>query len=427
MSEKKVSNPFILTPFLPDDYFCSRREDSDRIMSLLKKDKDVVLMGNRRIGKTCLLNNLLWQPSTQRQYNVLYVDLFNTKNADDFIMAMRNAMVNPTYSSFPDECKKKFNDVVKHFKAYGEINLKILKVGGERSKERVKGEESLFEQVFRVLETTGKPNIVVFDEFQQIDRYPEKITELLRSKMQTTPNTRFVFSGSYAHMLINMFCRENQPFYNSASMHYLKSIPAHTYARFCNDMFRQYKKGFEAEAGTFAQNLFLGDALCMQKAMAQTFDETLAYDTAGVPEVKKAVRHLLQEYDAKYAGQEMFLSPEENRVLDCIALEGVVPSFADDAFREKYGLGDLASTLRCVKALRSDEKYLLDRVPNGAYIVSDRFQELWIADRYGVLDEKFDMAVANKKRFDEACSTKAVRKTLPSQNPEAQKSKNPKR
>ena len=426
MAEKKVSNPFILTPFLPDDYFCSRREDSDKIMSLLKSDKDVVLIGPRRIGKTCLLNNLLRQPSTMRQFNVLYVDLFNTKNADDFIMAMRSAMVNPLYSSFPDECKKKFNDVVKHFKAYGEINLKILKVGGEKSKERVKGEESLFEQVFRVLETTDKPNIVVFDEFQQIDRYPEKITELLRSKMQATPNTRFVFSGSYAHMLINMFCRENQPFYNSAAMHYLSGIPAHTYARFCNDLFRQYKKGFEAEAGTFVQNLFLGDALCMQKAMSQTFAETPAYDTAGVPEVKKAIRHLLEWSEALYAGQEMLLSPEENRVLECIALEGVVTSFEDDAFREKYGLGDLASTLQCVKALRSDEKYLLDRVNRNAYILADRFQELWIADRYGVLDQKFDMAVANKKRYDDLSLTKPVRKTLPSQKPEAE-AKTPKR
>ena len=418
MAEKKVLNPFILTPFLPDDYFCSRREDSDKIMSLLKTDKDVVLMGNRRIGKTCLLNNLLRQPATRRQYNVLYVDLFNTKNADDFIMAMRNAMVNPLYSSFPDECKKKFNDVVKHFKAYGEIDLKILKVGGERSKDRVKGEESLFEQVFRVLETTDKPNIVVFDEFQQIDRYPEKITELLRSKMQATPNTRFVFSGSYAHMLINMFCRENQPFYNSASMYYLKSIPAHTYARFCNDMFRQYRKGFEAEAGTFVQNLFLGDALCMQKAMAQTFDETLIYDTAGVAEVKRAIRHLLEQSDALYAGQEMFLTPEENRILECVALEGVVTSFEDEAFREKYGFGDLASTLQRVKTLQSDEKHLLERINRDAYVLSDRFQELWIADRYGVLDEKFNMAAANKKRYDELSPMRPVRKALPGQKPD---------
>ena len=77
----------------------------------------------------------------------------------------------------------------------------------------------------------------MFDEFQQIGKYPEEnIEAVLRSVIQEYPAVPYIFSGSSKHMLENMFMSPGKPFYQSSELMYLDRIDAKDYRAFIKDL-----------------------------------------------------------------------------------------------------------------------------------------------------------------------------------------------
>ena len=51
-------NPFILIGNIPDKYFCDREQESLRLKNEIKgRSADILLMSERRIGKTSLITH----------------------------------------------------------------------------------------------------------------------------------------------------------------------------------------------------------------------------------------------------------------------------------------------------------------------------------------------------------------------------------
>ena len=73
-------------------------------------------------------------------------------------------------------------------------------------------------QVFEYLKNSGKECLIAIDEFQQISLYPQKNVEALhRTYIHNIHNAHFIFSGSQAHLLDEMFLSPKRPFYQSTS------------------------------------------------------------------------------------------------------------------------------------------------------------------------------------------------------------------
>lgn len=53
----KIENPFIVYGYAGPDYFCDRKEDTDKLISALRNGRHVTLMSPRRMGKTGLIKN----------------------------------------------------------------------------------------------------------------------------------------------------------------------------------------------------------------------------------------------------------------------------------------------------------------------------------------------------------------------------------
>lgn len=89
--------------------------------------------------------------------------------------------------------------------------------------------------------------IVAIDEFQQIAKYPEKnIEALLRTHIQRSENSHFIFAGSERHMMQEMFASAARPFYHSADMLELKAIPAEIYIPFIVGHFERRNRSIAA-------------------------------------------------------------------------------------------------------------------------------------------------------------------------------------
>ena len=290
----KPENPFFTNANIPDKFFCGRNDETEKILALLQNGNNVVLAAERRVGKSTLIRHILNMNEIKKKYNTLYVDINGTSSAEAFINAMNEAFKDPTLSTFPQKFSREITEISKEYNSKIELNFRPLHAEGSYRKTEKIQVDNTINEIFKKLASTSRKNLIVFDEFQQIEEYRDNITALLRSRIQMMNNTSFIFSGSSVHMLSSMFMNYNQPFYDSSSMIGLKRIPEDTYIEFCIRMFRLYGKDVAPEVVSTVYHLSRANFLTMQKVMNRTFSLTPIKETANKETVKLALKDIVE-------------------------------------------------------------------------------------------------------------------------------------
>ena len=386
----RVENPFFITTEIPDKYFCDRDADTENIISKLLSGNNVVLVATRRIGKSSLLHHILGQKTIKRSHNTLYVDIYNTNSPEDFINAFKSAL---SKARFAKKEMSEFESITKEYSGKLGISFSPLSAEGAMRVEKKKKQEVTIDRIFDFLEHTSKPNIVVFDEFQQIEEYEEKITRLLRSKIQGMNNTRFIYSGSSVDMLSSMFTEYNQPFYGSSSLVGLEKIPEEVYSDFSRRMFKLFGKDISPDAVSFIYTLMLGNTLNIQQLANTVFTLTKRQECADVSIVKSAIEKLLDERTEAYKSLLYNIGGEkERRVVVCLAAEGIATEITSSAMLQKYNLGTASIVQNACRNLSSGKQKVIIKLSKGTYTLSDKFFELWLARLMNLLDMKYSVA-----------------------------------
>lgn len=401
-----ISNPFIEGINIPDELFCDRKEETKEIIKLLKNGNKIVLKAPRRIGKSSLIYHILKQKDICENYNTMYIDLFGTNSANEFVREFQKSFIKQKFTrldtvkeilkSLPDKLalETEFNELTQTWRGrLGFLDLKEISLG--------------LETIFECLEKTDKPNIVVFDEFQQINYYPEPMAAILRTFIQKSTNTKFIFSGSSRRMLTTMFDSYGEPFYHSAESVELDIISVGTYKDFCLKNFNKYEKKIEESAIEFAYELVSGNTYEMQRIMRSIFASTEVGKAATIQYVKDAVNRILERQDQTYREKVNFLNnKKERKVLLAIALEGVGTNMLSQKMIEAYKLGATSSVAQSLEKLCSEDGLNLVLKIGNSYKLQDKMFELWIAKQYDQLEMKF--ALANQQFIKELESEKQL-------------------
>ena len=82
----KNINPFIVTGKIPKAYFCDRDAESAQLIRFLDSQENVVLMSQRRMGKTKLVEHCL--ESDSREYVLMTIDILHTSSFRELIQLM---------------------------------------------------------------------------------------------------------------------------------------------------------------------------------------------------------------------------------------------------------------------------------------------------------------------------------------------------
>ena len=381
-------NPFIIGTDIPDEYFCDRETETAKLIGYIANGNNVVLKAPRRIGKTSLLFHLFRQPEIAKRYNTLMVDLYMTKDESDFIREFSKAFLNAPFAQ-TEKGKKAIHELFPEIRLYANLNLGLVNAGAE-AKLRNEYDVTL-EKMFSFLERTDKPNLVVFDEFQTIEEYPEKMSAVLRAHIQKMKNTRFIFSGSERHLLASMFNEANKPFYKMALPMELDIIPAPTYQAYCTRLFEQRKRHIQPEAIAFTYALFTANTYEMQQVMNLVFSFTGEGRTADEGLVKDCIQGYLADNDAYYRKLlAQSKSVKERNLLQCLATESVASEITSQAMIAKYNLGGPSSVQASIKKLMDLKRAVVSEVGMGHYRLQDKFFELWLCDAIGILDLKYE-------------------------------------
>ena len=362
MSDNTLFNPFYTGIQIPDEFFCDREKETEELISLINNGNNVVLKAKRRIGKSSLIFHIFNNEGIKNSYNTLYVDIFGTKSLADFHLTLQNKLLNAPFAKTA-KIKRDFETIVKGINiSLGEYNpvtgsFALPSIGTTPSQSPVLPMEDLFDY----LESTKKPNIVVFDEFQQIQYYPERMAAILRSFTQKMNNTKFIFSGSSRHMLTVMFQMANQPFYKSAESFELGSLPLETYSHFCRRILSQYGRDISEEAIQFLYYLFSGETAPMQETMNRVFSMVGTGDKADVNTIKDALNTLLDSRDTSF--REIINRIERENVrntLFCVAALGIADNLTSAKNVKHYHLNSASSAQKSLLALQDENSPLTE-------------------------------------------------------------------
>lgn len=368
----RIENPFPVFGYFGPTYFCDRREETHKLCEALTNGRNVTLVAPRRLGKTGLIHHVLRELESRRTARGVYLDIFAVKTLPEFVQVLARAVFSTLETRLERAAK-----AAGQFLSSCRPNVTIDSVTGSPtlsfSVEAQRAERTL-EDVFAYLKARQGLVVIALDEFQQIAEFPEKGTEaLLRSYIQFLPNVRFVFAGSKAHMMTEMFMTANRPFYKSTQNISLAPIDEGTYGSFAAQFFAKAGRRLSDEAFDFAYRLVDGVTWEMQSILNRLWSR--GEKEVGIASVRSVVADILNENADEYAGLMASLTVNEAKVMREVARRRCVTSPTGMDFVSAVGISP------------SSVKFAIDNLVarqhlcrgEGGVLVYDRFFGLWLA------------------------------------------------
>lgn len=368
----RIENPFPVFGYFGPTYFCDRREETRKLCEALTNGRNVTLVAPRRLGKTGLIHHVLRELESHRQAKGVYLDIFAVKTLPEFVQTLARAVFSALETRLERATK-----AAGRFLGACRPNVSIDSVTGSPtlsfSVEARRAERTL-EDIFRYLKTRDELVVIALDEFQQVAEFPEKGAEaLLRSYIQFLPNVCFVFAGSKAHMMTEMFMTANRPFYKSTQNLSLAPIDERTYGKFATQFFRKDGRRLSDEAFPFAYRLVDGVTWEMQSILNRLWARKDG-ELIGVAEVRSVVSDILSENSDEYAGLMASLSVNEAKVMRAVARCRRVASPTGIDFVSSVGVSP-SSVKLAVDNLTARQHLYKDA---DGWLVYDRFFGLWL-------------------------------------------------
>ena len=369
-------NPFFLTPHTPAPYFCDREKETKDLVNYLENGSNVALISPRRYGKTGLIYHVFDALQEEKaEVELYYVDIYSSRNADDFIALLAEAI---------SRTLKKETAVKSFFKALGRLRPVF-------SQDPLNGTPQLsftfqtdadrrysLKYLLDYLDNRPQRVILAIDEFQQVREYEGISMEaLLRTYIQPLQHVQFIFSGSKRHMIAEMFTAEKSPFYESASLYSIDKINHQSYAEFIDRQFREQKKNISAEAVDFILEWTRCHTYYTQMLCNRVFQAVKK--EAALDDVLLAADTLLKEYTDTFLERRNYLTVKQWNCLIAVAKEGVVTEPTGSAFLQKYNLGAPSTANRLLNSLLEKELLLETKTLEGSsYCVYNVFFSRWL-------------------------------------------------
>lgn len=377
---KNMKNPFLVSGYISQEYFCDRVEESGNLKRFVTNGNNVLLVSPRRMGKTGLIEHCFRNKEIAKDYYTFFVDIYATSNLSEFVYKLGKEIfdsLKPKGKLFVDSFFAVISSLRVGFKLEERTGLPILDIGiGE-----IKSPELTLEEIFQYLNTADKGCIIAIDEFQQIAKYPEKNVEaILRTHIQKTTKSNFIFSGSQRHILHEMFFSASKPFYQSAVLLSLDVIEKKEYIRFASALFKKGKKDVEAVFIGKAYDIFEGHTFYVQSVLNQLFSELDEGEKCTEEIFEKAVLNRIYSYQTLFSEILNLLSDRQKECLYAIAKEGKATNITGGSFIKKHALRSSSSVQTASRQLL--EKEILTK--NGReYTVYDRFFGFWLQAYFG--------------------------------------------
>ena len=370
-------NPFVIKSYESKEFFCDREEELHLMLQNCINKTDMTLISRRRMGKTGLVFRLFDElSSVHPEIFTVYLDIFISRNLDDFIRLFAEAAV----KAFP--VKTKIGERLMNFIKSLRPQVTYDSITGEPQFQIAYHNESEKEYTLRSLfELLTSQNVhIVFaiDEFQQIREYPEQNMEaMLRTYMQRCNNVTFIFSGSRKHLMTDIFTNARKPFYSSTSFVSIDKISATSYSDFIFKQFSAHKRKITDDAVNFILEWTQRHTYSTQFLCHTIYAN--GQKNIDIPEVKMVCGQVLSQREPVYLQYRKMLTDKQWDFLIAVAKEGCVRQVTAADFLKRYKIGGASVSKRLVESLCEKELLNAEVSLDGIeYSVDDVFFSRWL-------------------------------------------------
>lgn len=375
--DKAIVNPFPVSGYAGAEYFCDRKQETKTLLEALKGERNVTLTSLRRIGKTALIHHLFQQFDSHKNWLTIYADIMPTASFKEFTEQLTTALVQacPDTSPFGKKIWSWIKSIKPQITFDGYSGLP--QVGFEFS--RTADQQATIQQLFALLQGSGKRIIIALDEFQQITQYPELQTEAwLRSQIQNLKSVNFIFSGSQQQLLSSMFNSAKRPFYASTQMLALSKIDTETYINFISEKMKRASRVMSDDDIAYLLEWCRGHTYYAQTLSSRLF--TSGRKIINREAIEHQIEMIFKEQETVFFTYRELLTGPQWSLLRAIAKEGEVFAPMARDFISKYKLGTPATIKRSLDSLSAREMIFTDFDKNGKsfFQVYDVFLSRWL-------------------------------------------------
>ena len=361
-------NPFILQGYTDPERFCDRERERAALRSHFANGRNVVVLGERRMGKTALIRHVL------EGENGMVVDLLSCRDLHDAVAKIGRALLDRegTASHAHETLWQRFlGQFEVQFSADAVTGSPQVAVRLGRDRSPAPALDSIGAYLSRL-----HPGFVLcLDEFQQITHFREPGAEAtFREWMQQHPGVRFVFSGSHSSSMRAMFGQHSRPFYQSCEILELHAVSQLDYAEFIRRNFAASGRAVPDDVIDAVYGWARGTTHWIQAQCNRLYDRPESPALADVKEVQRSILAGLQGFFGQIVNQ---LAPTQAALLAAIARspEGVAQPSAME-FLQRHQLPAASSVRSALLAL--DRSELVLQRPDGRWLLSDPLLAEWL-------------------------------------------------
>ncbi len=369
---KITANPFYFGNEVYDDDFCNRVQELQELKKDSASGQNILLYAPRRFGKTSLLKKLKQDLDKDKEYKVIFVDLFSVSSLEEFIQTYFNLIV----SSFDSDSSKVMEilntllhirpNITMSIKTTGDISYGLSMSSKEQKQtlEEVLNLPSVYAKKF------NKKVVVIFDEFQEIEQL--ELEKKLRSTIQThSREIAYLFSGSKKSILGQMFNDKSRAFYKAVKHFHIDKILLGDWSKFIVDKFNKSSKTIDIKHIQHVYKITQGYPYYMQQIMSVVWDKTLDDVTTEI--VESSLKLIVErEYDLYSLIWTQLTPNQKNSLKYIVKCDGLNLYSNENLKSSNLATTTLKSTLEAL--LKKD---ICDKKDNRYYII-DPFMQYWM-------------------------------------------------
>ena len=344
-------NPFKYGCTVEGECFCPRPKLAKRLTEYFKSGQNVVIQGERRMGKTSLV---LETVRSMRGFALFHADFLCVRDQADLCKRFLSALARLESS------EGWLAKTIKAF-AYLKPTISIDPTSGAPTLSvdaRLASEPSTLDAILDTLlaQTAKRKVCVVLDEFQDILDLEdgERTLAVMRSRIQLDSRTPYIFLGSVRNRMTDIFWHPSSPFYHSAAAFPVGEIDKDDFFAFIRSRFATGRRKLDRAAFDTISMIANATPGYVQELCDAVWDETSAGDAIDNSAVNRALNSVFAREQEHFTTFMRHLTALQARVLRSIATLGGKTVFSNE-FLASAGTHNASSVKVALGKIEKDE------------------------------------------------------------------------
>lgn len=340
-------NPFKYGSTVSGENFCQRPELSRVLSEYIRSGQNVVIQGERRMGKTSLV---LETVRSMRGFSVFHADLLCVRDTADLCQRLASAMSRlERTSGFLEKTLGALSRLRPTLSIDPGTGTPTVSVEAAASSE-ITSLEAVLDAL--IAYTARHRTCVILDEFQDILDIEdgERILAILRSRIQLDSKTAYIFLGSVRNRMTDIFLHPSSPFYRGAAPLPVGVIDSGPFYEFLKSRFATGKRDFPQSSFETVLALARNTPGDMQELCDAVWDCTARGQSIGEADILRGLDVIFSREQDHYEIFLRRLTPLQMRVLKALAEKGGTEIYAT-GFLAAASTRNAASVKRAIDKL----------------------------------------------------------------------------